>query len=168
MTVDRSPLDAFFAQDGIAVLPAIHGGITGAFIETTAILGVTREVGASTEPKPIGLTIYLRSSRTLDADEIADDGRRLGGRRMIAVTVARRRLSKLDERSPSEVDYDRKALKKLQVRLRYAPRGHNEQNTELRARGGVRTGQIATLNRLLLAIAAVFSMICEWIRAGLA
>ena len=51
---------------GNPVLPAIHGGMTGAFLETTAIVGVTRELGVSATPKPIGLTInYLRSGRAL-------------------------------------------------------------------------------------------------------
>jgi uncharacterized protein (TIGR00369 family) len=46
---------------GNPILPAIHGGMTGAFLETTAIVGVTRDLGASAPPKPIGLTInYLR------------------------------------------------------------------------------------------------------------
>ena len=53
---------------GNPVLPAIHGGITGAFLETTAIIGVARELGIATPPKPIGLTInYLRSGRALDS-----------------------------------------------------------------------------------------------------
>lgn len=53
---------------GNPVLPAIHGGITGAFLETTAIVGVARELGSTTPPKPIGLTInYLRSGRGLDS-----------------------------------------------------------------------------------------------------
>src|SRR2546430_797416 len=53
---------------GNPILPAIHGGITGAFLETTAIVGVARELGVSTPPKPIGLTInYLRSGRALDS-----------------------------------------------------------------------------------------------------
>lgn len=53
---------------GNPVLPAIHGGITGAFLETTAIVGLAREIGFSTRPKPIGLTIsYLRSGRALDS-----------------------------------------------------------------------------------------------------
>lgn len=53
---------------GNPVLPAIHGGITGALLETTAIVGLTRELGASTRPKPIGLTInYLRSGRAVDS-----------------------------------------------------------------------------------------------------
>jgi len=48
-------------------LPAIHGGMTGALLETTAIIGVTGELGTSVRVKPIGLTInYLRSGRALD------------------------------------------------------------------------------------------------------
>ena len=53
---------------GNPILPAIHGGITGALLETTAIVGLARELGVSTPPKPIGLTInYLRSGRALDS-----------------------------------------------------------------------------------------------------
>jgi len=53
---------------GNPMLPAIHGGMTGAFLETTAIMGVTRELGISALPKPIGLTInYLRSGRAQDS-----------------------------------------------------------------------------------------------------
>jgi len=53
---------------GNPFLPAIHGGITGAFLETTAIFGVARELSVSTPPKPIGLTFnYLRSGRAVDS-----------------------------------------------------------------------------------------------------
>lgn len=53
---------------GNPILPAIHGGITGALLETTAIVGLTRELGVSSRPKPIGLTInYLRSGRAVDS-----------------------------------------------------------------------------------------------------
>lgn len=66
---------------GNPVLPAIHGGMTGAFLETTAIVGVTRELGVSAPPKPIGLTInYLRSGRALDSYakvSIVKQGRRV-------------------------------------------------------------------------------------------
>ena len=65
---------------GNPILPAIHGGMTGAFLETTAIVGVTRELGVS-PPKPIGLTInYLRSGRALDTFgnvSIVKQGRRI-------------------------------------------------------------------------------------------
>ncbi len=66
---------------GNPVLPAIHGGMTGAFLETTAIVGVTRELGVLASPKPIGLTInYLRSGRALDSYakvSIVKQGRRV-------------------------------------------------------------------------------------------
>ncbi len=66
---------------GNPILPAIHGGMTGAFLETTAIVGVTRELGASAWPKPIGLTVnYLRSGRALDSHasvSIVKQGRRV-------------------------------------------------------------------------------------------
>ena len=73
---------ALFAQIiGNPILPAIHGGMTGAFLETTAIFGVTRELGVSAMPKPIGLTInYLRSGRALDSHakvSIVKQGRRI-------------------------------------------------------------------------------------------
>jgi len=65
---------------GNPILPAIHGGMTGTFLETTAIVGVTRELGVS-PPKPIGLTInYLRSGRALDSYanvSIVKQGRRV-------------------------------------------------------------------------------------------
>jgi acyl-coenzyme A thioesterase PaaI-like protein len=66
---------------GNPILPAIHGGMTGAFLETAAILGVTRELGVLAPPKPIGLTInYLRSGRALDSFarvSIVKQGRRV-------------------------------------------------------------------------------------------
>src|ERR1700722_5132302 len=66
---------------GNPILPAIHGGMTGAFLETAAIFGVTRELGVSAMPKPIGLTInYLRSGRALDSHakvSIVKQGRRI-------------------------------------------------------------------------------------------
>jgi uncharacterized protein (TIGR00369 family) len=66
---------------GNPILPAIHGGMTGAFLETTAIVGVTRELGVLAPPKPIGLTInYLRSGRALESYakvSIVKQGRRV-------------------------------------------------------------------------------------------
>ena len=66
---------------GSRILHAIHGGLTGAFLETTAIVGLTRELGVSATPKPIGLTInYLRSGRALDSYasvSIVKQGRRV-------------------------------------------------------------------------------------------
>jgi uncharacterized protein (TIGR00369 family) len=66
---------------GNPILPAIHGGMTGALLETTAVVGVTRELGVLALPKPIGLTInYLRSGRALDSyakASIVKQGRRV-------------------------------------------------------------------------------------------
>ena len=66
---------------GNPILPAIHGGMTGAFLETAAIVGVTGELGGSARPKPIGLTInYLRSGRAQDSFarvSIVKQGRRI-------------------------------------------------------------------------------------------
>ncbi|SHG71921.1 PaaI family thioesterase [Bradyrhizobium erythrophlei] len=66
---------------GNPILPAIHGGMTGAFLETTAIVGVTRELAVSALPKPIALTVnYLRSGRALDSYanvSIVKQGRRV-------------------------------------------------------------------------------------------
>jgi acyl-coenzyme A thioesterase PaaI-like protein len=66
---------------GNPILPAIHGGMTGAFLESAAILGVTRELGVSAWPKPIGLTVnYLRSGRALDtfaSASVVKQGRRV-------------------------------------------------------------------------------------------
>jgi uncharacterized protein (TIGR00369 family) len=66
---------------GNPLLPAIHGGIIGAFLETAAILEVARGLNAVTLPKPIGLTMnYLRSGRALDSFakvSIIKQGRRI-------------------------------------------------------------------------------------------
>jgi uncharacterized protein (TIGR00369 family) len=66
---------------GNPILPAIHGGMTGAFLETAAIVGLTRELGVSAPPKPIGLTVnYLRSGRARDSYarvSIVKQGRRV-------------------------------------------------------------------------------------------
>ena len=66
---------------GNPALPAIHGGLIGAFLETTAIVALMREVGGVAQPKPIGLTInYLRSGRPVDSYatvSIVKQGRRV-------------------------------------------------------------------------------------------
>lgn len=53
---------------GNAALPAIHGGVIGAFLETAAIVELLRISPADgTLPKPVDLTIaYLRSARAVD------------------------------------------------------------------------------------------------------
>jgi acyl-coenzyme A thioesterase PaaI-like protein len=54
---------------------------TGAFLETAAIAGVTRELDVAAPPKPIGLTInYLRPGRALDSYakvSVVKQGRRI-------------------------------------------------------------------------------------------
>jgi uncharacterized protein (TIGR00369 family) len=66
---------------GNPILPALHGGVIGAFLETAAIVSVRREIGLATAPKPIGLTVnYLRSGRPLDTFakvSIVKQGRRV-------------------------------------------------------------------------------------------
>ena len=48
---------------GNARLPAIHGGVIGAFLELTALLGLIAESGSDRVPKPINFSIdYLRSA----------------------------------------------------------------------------------------------------------
>jgi len=49
---------------GNPMLPAIHGGVIGAFLELTAILRLIDEGGTDRVPKPINFAIdYLRSAR---------------------------------------------------------------------------------------------------------
>jgi uncharacterized protein (TIGR00369 family) len=66
---------------GSPILPAIHGGMTGAFLETAAIVSMTRELEVAAPPKPIGLTInYLRPGRALDSYanvSVVKQGRRI-------------------------------------------------------------------------------------------
>jgi uncharacterized protein (TIGR00369 family) len=48
---------------GNARLPAIHGGVLGAFLELTALLRLMDEDGVGSVPKPINFSIdYLRSA----------------------------------------------------------------------------------------------------------
>ena len=54
-----------FREDivGNPILPAIHGGVIGAFLELTAILRLIDESGTDRVPKPINFAIdYLRSA----------------------------------------------------------------------------------------------------------
>lgn len=75
ITVDDDPADGGvisrlrFAEHivGNAMLPAIHGGVIGAFLETAAIVEVMRQGRGGGLPKPIDITIaYLRSARAVD------------------------------------------------------------------------------------------------------
>lgn len=66
---------------GNPILPALHGGAIGAFLEMTAIIQLAFETGIAAVPKPIGLTIdYLRSGKPLDTygrARITKQGRRV-------------------------------------------------------------------------------------------
>jgi uncharacterized protein (TIGR00369 family) len=69
-------------------LPAIHGGVIGAFLETAAILELVRQGEGEALPKPIDLTIdYLRSAKAVDAwarATITKHGRRVANVRVTA------------------------------------------------------------------------------------
>jgi uncharacterized protein (TIGR00369 family) len=66
---------------GNVTLPAIHGGVIGAFLELTALLRLIDESGTSRVPKPINFAIdYLRSAgpqTTRARAEIFKLGRRI-------------------------------------------------------------------------------------------
>ena len=66
---------------GNTYLPAIHGGLMGAFLETAAIHKMRSELEVIAQPKPIGLTVnYLRSGRPIDtyaSVSIVRQGRRV-------------------------------------------------------------------------------------------
>lgn len=52
---------------GNPVLPALHGGVIGAFLEMTAMAQLAFETGIDAPPKPINITIdYLRSGKPED------------------------------------------------------------------------------------------------------
>jgi len=69
-------------------LPAIHGGVIGAFLELTALLRLVDESGLANVPRPISFTIdYLRSAGprpTRARAEIFKLGRRISHVRVIA------------------------------------------------------------------------------------
>lgn len=66
---------------GNPILPALHGGAIGAFLEMTSIIQLAFETGIAAIPKPIGLTIdYLRSGKPIDTyarAHITKQGRRV-------------------------------------------------------------------------------------------
>ncbi len=52
---------------GNPMLPALHGGVIGAFLETTAIAQLVLETEAAELPKPVDIGIdYLRSGKPVD------------------------------------------------------------------------------------------------------
>ncbi len=58
---------------GNPVLPAIHGGVLGAFMELTALAELLLKEGQARQPRVIDVTIeYLRSGRSLTTFARAD------------------------------------------------------------------------------------------------
>jgi uncharacterized protein (TIGR00369 family) len=73
---------------GNAALPAVHGGVLGAFLELTALLRLIDESPGAQVPKPITFSVdYLRSagpSTTRARAEIFKLGRRIANVRVVA------------------------------------------------------------------------------------
>jgi uncharacterized protein (TIGR00369 family) len=73
---------------GNAALPAVHGGVLGAFLELTALLRLLDENPSERVPKPITFSVdYLRSagpSTTRARAEIFKLGRRIANVRVVA------------------------------------------------------------------------------------
>lgn len=72
-----------FAQKlvGNILLPALHGGVIGSLLETTAIVQTAWEMQGAKLPKPVDITVdYLRSARAVESfarARIAKLGRRV-------------------------------------------------------------------------------------------
>jgi uncharacterized protein (TIGR00369 family) len=73
---------------GNAALPAVHGGVLGAFLELTALLHLLDESGSERVPKPITFSVdYLRTAgpaTTRARAEIFKLGRRIANVRVVA------------------------------------------------------------------------------------
>ena len=73
---------------GNPALPAVHGGVLGAFLELTALLRLIDDSGSVRVPKPITFGVdYLRSagpSTTRARAEIFKLGRRIANVRVVA------------------------------------------------------------------------------------
>jgi uncharacterized protein (TIGR00369 family) len=73
---------------GNSNLPAIHGGVVGAFLEMTAFMQLLVENDSERAPKPINFNIdYLRSAgphETRGRAEIVKHGRRIANVRVLA------------------------------------------------------------------------------------
>lgn len=80
---------------GNASLPAVHGGVLGAFLELTALLHLIDESGSDRVPKPITFSVdYLRSAgptTTRAHAEIFRLGRRIANVHVVAWQDERRR-----------------------------------------------------------------------------
>ena len=73
---------------GNPALPAVHGGVLGAFLELTALLRLIDDSGSDRVPKPITFSVdYLRSAgpaTTRARAEIFKLGRRIANVRVVA------------------------------------------------------------------------------------
>jgi len=73
---------------GNPALPAVHGGVLGAFLELTALLHLLEDSGSERVPKPITFSVdYLRSAgpaTTRARAEIFKLGRRIANVRVVA------------------------------------------------------------------------------------
>ena len=73
---------------GNAALPALHGGVVGAFLELTALVPAIELTDSDRVPKPINFSIdYLRSVGTRETRgraEIVKHGRRIANVRVLA------------------------------------------------------------------------------------
>jgi acyl-coenzyme A thioesterase PaaI-like protein len=73
---------------GNLALPALHGGVVGAFLELTALVGLIDQTDGDRVPRPINFSVnYLRSvgpRETRARAEIVKHGRRIANVRVIA------------------------------------------------------------------------------------
>jgi len=73
---------------GNVALPALHGGVVGAFLELTALVGLIDQTDGDRMPRPINFSVnYLRSvgpRETRARAEIVKHGRRIANVRVIA------------------------------------------------------------------------------------
>ena len=69
-------------------MPAIHGGVIGAFLELTALVGLLDQTDGERVPRPINFSVnYLRSAgphTTRARAEIVKHGRRIANVRVTA------------------------------------------------------------------------------------
>ena len=73
---------------GNPALPAVHGGVLGAFLELTALLHLLDDTGSERVPKPITFSVdYLRAAGPLTTRARAETfklGRRIANVRVVA------------------------------------------------------------------------------------
>ena len=78
---------------GNPILPALHGGVTGALLESAAIFHLVWDLNATSIPKTINLSIdYLRPGRAVDtyaSGVVTKQGRRVSNVRVEAWQEAR-------------------------------------------------------------------------------